>query len=432
MAVVLSAFGSLAERVQELEDRAALERWRPPGSAWLAPAEELGPWTAPVVAHLVAASHEGDVLHADCGEGALLDALAAQSVPAIGVEPRGAVAMTALARGCSVTVAEVADELKGRDQAFARRPRPQRDHRPAALLRRDRPPGRGRSGPEAGTPPIVVVVDRTRRPLRPAGMSWHARCWLLGPSIAPTWEFLLESAGFVHVAPLGGPDPASPAPVAPVPVRRLGFRALVSGIHQFVPVLHAGDAVGGHTRRLRDAIAARGIPSRIYVQVTDPRTAAETERVLGLPRHLPARRRAGLPVRHGVGPAAWLVPRPETLVVNYHNVTPAGLFAPWDGNIVAGIQQRARRGTPPDGSPHIARHRCLVVQRSRPGGRGLPRHGRRAPDRDHGPGRARRPAPHSVPTGRGARWLCVGRLVPNKSIEHALMALAVTRAHHDP
>ena len=32
----------------------------------------------------------------------------------------------------------------------------------------------------------------------------------------------------------------------------------------------------------------------------------------------------------------------------------------------------------------------------------------------------------------GTRWLCVGRLAPNKAIEHALMALLVSRADHDP
>jgi glycosyltransferase involved in cell wall biosynthesis len=32
----------------------------------------------------------------------------------------------------------------------------------------------------------------------------------------------------------------------------------------------------------------------------------------------------------------------------------------------------------------------------------------------------------------GAGWVCVGRVAPNKGIELVLMALLVTRAHHDP
>jgi glycosyltransferase involved in cell wall biosynthesis len=34
--------------------------------------------------------------------------------------------------------------------------------------------------------------------------------------------------------------------------------------------------------------------------------------------------------------------------------------------------------------------------------------------------------------GTGARWICVGRVAPNKGIELAVMALLVARAHHDP
>jgi glycosyltransferase involved in cell wall biosynthesis len=38
------------------------------------------------------------------------------------------------------------------------------------------------------------------------------------------------------------------------------------------------------------------------------------------------------------------------------------------------------------------------------------------------------------PAGRrqGGRWLCIGRVAPNKGIELALMALLVTHAHYDP
>ena len=47
-------------------------------------------------------------------------------------------------------------------------------------------------------------------------------------------------------------------------------------VHQFVPMLHRDDAVGRHTLRLRDLLVARGITSRIYVELTDPETAHET------------------------------------------------------------------------------------------------------------------------------------------------------------
>jgi glycosyltransferase involved in cell wall biosynthesis len=38
----------------------------------------------------------------------------------------------------------------------------------------------------------------------------------------------------------------------------------------------------------------------------------------------------------------------------------------------------------------------------------------------------------AAPPRPGARWVSVGRLAPNKGIEFAVMALLVTREHHDP
>ena len=47
-------------------------------------------------------------------------------------------------------------------------------------------------------------------------------------------------------------------------------------VHQFVPMLHRADAVGRHTLALRDALVARGVGSRIYVELNDPETESET------------------------------------------------------------------------------------------------------------------------------------------------------------
>jgi hypothetical protein len=57
----------------------------------------------------------------------------------------------------------------------------------------------------------------------------------------------------------------------------------VTAIHQFVPMLHRGDAVGRHTLCLRDAIVARGFESRIYVDAIDAQTRDETTPVLDYP-----------------------------------------------------------------------------------------------------------------------------------------------------
>lgn len=113
MGHVVEAFRFLSARVASLEARLADEDRPVEGAAWLAPARELGPWAGPVAAHVLACSPGGDLVHADCGEGGLLDVLAGRGAVARGVEPRGAVALHALERGYSVTIAEASEYLAG-------------------------------------------------------------------------------------------------------------------------------------------------------------------------------------------------------------------------------------------------------------------------------------------------------------------------------
>ena len=76
MGHVVEAFRFLSARVETLEARLADQDRPVEGAAWLAPARELGPWAGPVAAHVLARRPGGDIVHADCGEGVLLDALA--------------------------------------------------------------------------------------------------------------------------------------------------------------------------------------------------------------------------------------------------------------------------------------------------------------------------------------------------------------------
>ena len=57
----------------------------------------------------------------------------------------------------------------------------------------------------------------------------------------------------------------------------------MSGVHQFVPMLHRGDAVGQHTLGVQAALAGRGVESQIYVELDDPETAASTRRASSYP-----------------------------------------------------------------------------------------------------------------------------------------------------
>jgi hypothetical protein len=206
MGMVVEAFRFLSARVATLEARLGAEDRPVEGAAWLAPARELGGWVDPVAAYVLARSPGGEVLHADCGEGALLRALAAGGTVTHGVEPRGAVALRALEQGSDVTIAEVSEYLSGRPSATLggvvlngvgdRLPL----HALVPLLARCR-------STLAHRAPFVVVSE----PAATAG-SHEARAedLLDGRSLhAETWEMLLERAGFVEVAHLtagGGQD----------------------------------------------------------------------------------------------------------------------------------------------------------------------------------------------------------------------------------
>ncbi|HEX3795314.1 MAG TPA: glycosyltransferase family 4 protein [Acidimicrobiales bacterium] len=204
----------------------------------------------------------------------------------------------------------------------------------------------------------------------------------------------------------------------------------MSGVHQFVPMLHRGDAVGQHTRRVRDLLVGRGIESRIYVELIDPDTADES---------VPASTYAlqsdpGDVLLYQLATASdlapWLAARPETLVVNYHNITPPELFAAWD-NALARHQVRARAEL-----SMLASRTRLAVAVSGYNEAELTTAGYRqtavvppAALVAEGGGVNVRLSDRSE---AGQRWLSVGRMAPNKALHDALRALLITRAHVDP
>ncbi|MGA2931582.1 MAG: glycosyltransferase [Acidimicrobiales bacterium] len=207
----------------------------------------------------------------------------------------------------------------------------------------------------------------------------------------------------------------------------------MSGIHQFVPMLHRSDAVGRHTLALRDVLAARGIPSRIYVDLVDPDTATET-------RPFASYADEGAPgdvlvyqFATASAIASWLARRSETLVVNYHNVTPPEHYAPWD-NAMARHQLRAQtelRRLAPRAALGLAVSAFNEAELRQAG------YARTAVVPPAaivatGPTAAEDTTGLVTPDRPGGRWLSVGRLAPNKGIEFAVMALLVTRGHHDP
>ncbi len=204
----------------------------------------------------------------------------------------------------------------------------------------------------------------------------------------------------------------------------------MSGVHHFVPVLHRGDAVGRHSLRLRDATRRRGIESNIFVDVVQDETAEETLPVIAYAEQ--AQRGDVVVYQFATASlmAPWLAGRSETLVVNYHNITPPELIEPWDHHLALG-QERAR-----DDLAVLAPRTALAIADSAYNEAHLAETGFAAtavvpPSAALGDDvtRAATPAQRS---GAGAVWLAVGRVAPNKALEHTIAALAVARQYDDP
>jgi len=134
--------------------------------------------------------------------------------------------------------------------------------------------------------------------------------------------------------------------------------------------------------------------------------------------------------------APWLAGRSETLVVNYHNVTPPELMAPWDNHLALG-QLRAQ------GDLRLLAPRTALAVADSVYNEGhlvaagftataviSPSAALNATAAGAVTGSTAEP-PGAAPR-RGARWLAVGRVSPNKALENTIAALAVTHAHGEP
>ena len=215
----------------------------------------------------------------------------------------------------------------------------------------------------------------------------------------------------------------------------------MSGIHQFVPMLHRYDAVGEHTRAVRDRLVADGITSRIYSELPDPATVDETRPYRSYEEDAEAGDILIYQFATQSAMASWLAERPEPVVLNYHSVTPPRFFAPWNNGIaqlqvttlaeLAMLAPRAALGVAVShfdedelGGAGCTRTTVIPVANL-----AVPP---TAPDpvvlanleaiRDE---RRRRTPP-------GSSWLSVGRLAPNKGHHETVAALFVARRTGDP
>src|SRR3981081_1249593 len=102
-------------------------------------------------------------------------------------------------------------------------------------------------------------------------------------------------------------------------------------INQWVPAAHRGDAIGDSARRVRDLLRTMGHEAELYALTIDDDLESEVR-----PFSDPAARRGDLTIFH------YALPSPMTAafaslghgrVLQYHNVTPASFFAPYDPSL---------------------------------------------------------------------------------------------------
>jgi len=100
-------------------------------------------------------------------------------------------------------------------------------------------------------------------------------------------------------------------------------------VNQWVPAAHKGDAIGDSARRVRDLLRAIGHDSELYALTIDDSLRHDVHRFAD-----PAARRGDLTIFHYALPSAmteaFAALPAGTRILQYHNVTPATYFAPYD------------------------------------------------------------------------------------------------------
>jgi glycosyltransferase involved in cell wall biosynthesis len=208
-------------------------------------------------------------------------------------------------------------------------------------------------------------------------------------------------------------------------------------VHQFVPTLAPRDAVSGHYMRVRTTLRAAGYASDIYAMDARGELAKEAKPFQnfgggrpGEPTWLCYHSSIGSPI------ADFVAARPEPLIVDYHNITPAAFFDRWEPGVAVYLRAGRRQ------LRSLAPRTALGIADSAYNASELDRLGFRSTgvvpilfDRDdlhveideHARERlaSERPAASST-------WLFVGQVAPHKAQHDIVKALAAYRRVFDP
>jgi glycosyltransferase involved in cell wall biosynthesis len=202
----------------------------------------------------------------------------------------------------------------------------------------------------------------------------------------------------------------------------------VHTIHQVVPTLSPGDAVGSHTLAVRDALRQAGLRSEIFSDDVHPSLRDAAQPLDALPA--PGAPGLALLYQCSIGNEVVdrLLARPEPLVVDYHNLTPVAQLLRWAPDMAhlvgwgrGQLGDLAARSVLGIGDSAFNVEDLVAAGFARTAV--VPILLDVADLRHAGPVRQDR---------GGHRWLFVGRIVPNKAQHDLVLALAWYRSVHDP
>jgi glycosyltransferase involved in cell wall biosynthesis len=201
-------------------------------------------------------------------------------------------------------------------------------------------------------------------------------------------------------------------------------------VNQWVPAAHAGDAIGDSARRVRDLVRALGHQSDLFALSIDDILRGDVR-----PFSDPASRMGDVTIFH------YALPSPMTSafallggrrVLQYHNVTPASYFAPYD----PALFRLATLGRTELAS--LVGHVDLALGDSEYNRRELEQLGFAstgvfpiAVDTERITRRVHRPALEDILDDGLVNFLFVGRIAPNKKIEDHIKLAEVYKRYVD-
>src|SRR6188474_3196592 len=201
-------------------------------------------------------------------------------------------------------------------------------------------------------------------------------------------------------------------------------------INQWVPAAHRGDAIGDSARRVRDLLRAAGHQSDLYALTIDDDLREDVR-----PFSDDAARRGDITIFHFALPSPMteeFASLPGGRVLQYHNITPAAFFAPYDPQLfrlaALGRQELRSLAGRVDlalGDSEFNRRELEELGFERTGVMPI------AVDVERLTGAPRRPALEKILADGHINILFVGRIVPNKRIEDHIRLAEVYKRYVD-